>query len=788
VPTPTRTTRTACAPRGRRSAAAGFLAAITGFALLTLLATPAFAQPDEGTQATVPTPTAGTGHPVVLVGVTGLRWDDVGPLTTPALWRLSQQGAVGTTVVRSVRTSACPVDGWLAVSTGTRAADLPAADGSCRLPVDPAPGSTVPGWADYVASAAAESFSAHVGLLGDALVAGTATVTGLGPGAAIALADSSGRPVGEHLAVPSDPTALTRLVRSALATSRLVVVDAGSVRDPGSPLRDRASTGSTAGTVATREPTRTAQVQAIDERVRAVLAGIDATSPDATVLVMSLADSGPSPQLQLAVARGPAAQTGTPAYTGALLGSRSTRQPGLIQASDLTPTLLSALGLRADTPAGVLIGTPLTTVPGPTTASARVAALVDANLQVQAVRPLVPGFYLTLLGLNLIVFLLATVGLDARVLERWRGRRLVALTSHPVRALRPLRVLALGVAAIPVSTFLANLTPWWRAAGPSSALAAVVAGWVVVITAVALLPPWRRALLGPLCVVTAATTGVISADIATGARLQLSSLMGPQSVVAGRFYGFNNTAFTLVAVASILLATAVASVLVMHGRRGLAVAAVVTIGVVTTALDGLPSIGADFGGPPALVPGFAVLALLTAGVRLTWRRLLAVLGAAAGTVTAFAVADWLRPPDSRTHLGRFVQTVLDGGAWKVVDRKLQTNAAALGGGWLAVAVLVVLVLVLMVVGRSVRRAVAAPDGGSYGWLSAHTSLARLGADAPVLWPGLLALTVTLVIGFALNDSGILVPGIGAALAVPLLVATYASWLLALQARSQPAPA
>jgi hypothetical protein len=744
----------------------------------------------------------------VLVGVTGLRWDDVGPLTTPALWGLSQHGAVGTTVVRSVRTSACPVDGWLAVSTGTRAADRPAADGSCRRPLDPAPGSSVPAWADYEASAAAESFSAHVGLLGDALAAGKTTVTGIGPGAAIALADSSGRPVGDHLVAPSDPAALTRLLGSSLATSRLVVVDAGSVRDPGNALRDRATdpksgtsgnsgTPATSGTAATSvadaadatsTPTRGAQVQAVDERVRAVLAGIDATSPGATILVVSLADSGTTPQLQLAVARGPAAQSGAAAYADALLGSRSTRQPGLFQASDLTPTLLSALGLRADAPTGALIGSPVATVDGPATASARVAAMIDANRQVQAVRPLVPGFYLTLLGIDLVLCLLATVGLNARVLERWGHGRRIVTTRNPARVLRPLRVLTAAAAAIPVSTFLANLAPWWRATSPALALAAVVAGWVLVITAVAFAPPWRRAPLGPLCIVAAVTAGVISADIATGARLQLSSLMGPQSVVAGRFYGFNNTAFTLVAVASILLATAVATQLVVRGRRGLAVAAVVTIGVVTTTLDGLPSIGADFGGPPALVPGFAVLALLTAGIRLTWRRLLAVLGAAAVTVSAFAVADWLRPADSRTHLGRFVQTVLDGGAWKVVDRKLQTNAAALGGGWLAVAVLVALVLVILVVGRSVRTAITAADGGSYGWLSARTPLARLGADAPVLPAGLIAVAVALVIGFALNDSGILVPGIGAALGVPLLVSTYAGWLLQRQAGSEPAPA
>ena len=45
-----------------------------------LLATPAQAADDP---------------PVLLVGVTGVRWDDVTTLTTPALWSLSREGSIG---------------------------------------------------------------------------------------------------------------------------------------------------------------------------------------------------------------------------------------------------------------------------------------------------------------------------------------------------------------------------------------------------------------------------------------------------------------------------------------------------------------------------------------------------------------------------------------------------------------------------------------------------------------------------------------------------------------------
>src|SRR5450830_712454 len=802
-PHATRSPRASRSPRtthARRLSMVGALAGLAGLlGLLALAASHAAATTATatGTPATAAAVSTRTGSPVVLVGATGLRWDDLGPLTTPALWNLSRQAAVGTTVVRSVGPSSCPADGWLAVSTGTRAADLPSRDGTCRRLHDPVPGSAVPGWADYLRSASADSFSAHVGLLGDALAAGGATVTGIGPGAAIALAGATGTTVGEHVQLPTDPTQLTQIVRDSLATSDLVVVDAGSVRDPGSPTRDRvpadaADAGEpvvTGPDVAVTEPTRSEQAQAIDARVRAVLAAVDASTTDPTVLVVSLADSGPSPQLQLAVASGPAAEGGG-TYAGALLGSSSTRQAGYLQSTDITPTLLSALGLRADAPQGALIGSPVTTVAGPHVASARVAALVDANRQAQAARRLIPGFYVTLVGINVLLGLLVAVGLNARVLAWWsrvldnrwpgKGRRVAAAQSHPGTALRRLRALGVAVAAIPVSTFLANITPWWRASTPPFALAATIAAWVLVITAIALVPPWRDTVLAPLGIVAAITATVLCVDIAAGARLQLSSLMGPQALVAGRFYGFNNIAFALVAAASFLLAVALADPLVARGRRGLAAGVVVLIGIVITALDGLPSIGADFGGPPALVPGFAILALLTAGIRLSWWRTLGVLAAGAVTVTAFAVVDYLRPADSRTHLGRFVETVLDGGAWQVVERKLAQNVDVLVGSELTLLAVAGLVLLILVLGRPLRKAVVAPDGGSYGWLSARAPLKRLGTDSPMLRPGLIALAATMAIGFALNDSGILIPALGGALVVPLLTSVSANWLIHLR--------
>ncbi len=781
-------------------------AVVSTLMLLVGLAGPAAAALVSGgapSSASNPTAVEGDRAPVVLIGTSGLRWDDIGTLTTPALWTMSRGGAVGSIAARSVHSSNCPADGWLAVSAGARASDLVAEDRTCRTLRDPLPDQAVPAWDDYLQSAAQEDYASKPGLLGDTLAATGTAAVGIGPGAAIALAGADGVPVGQHLHRPWTTSALQTAVRDALdGGARLVVVDVGSIRDPGQSTSDRVVSLPTdeeseteapelAGPDAVTEPTHGEQAQIVDARVGAVLAGIADTRVDTTVLVTSLADSSRRAQLQLAAASGPQA-TGDGDYADALLAARSTRQPGYLQTTDVTPTILTALGLRGDVPPGTLVGTTITTTPGPALASKRVAQLVDDNDHVLAVTPLVSPFYVIFVAINLILYALVTIGLNGRVLDWWgrtldrwaprKGRRALAASTDPVLVLKQLRVAGVAVAAIPVSTFLANLSPWWRVDPPSYALTALIVTWVAVITAVALLPRWRNWLLGPLGVVAAITAVVIAIDIATGATLQLESLMGTRSLVAGRFYGFNNTAFALFATAAVLLAVAVTNPLVARGRRGAAVGIVVAIGVAATLLDGLPSIGADFGGPPALVPGFAVLALLAAGVRLNWWRALSVLAAGAVTVTVFAVIDWLRPADSRTHLGRFVETVLDGGLWPVVARKLKQNVDILFTNELTLLAIGGLVVVILVLGRPLRTAVGAPAGGAYGWLSSGAPLTRLGTDAPMLRSGLVALTVTLGIGFAVNDSGVVIPAIGIAITVPLLIAACANWMLLLRQR------
>jgi hypothetical protein len=192
---------------------------------------------------------------------------------------------------------------------------------------------------------------------------------------------------------------------------------------------------------------------------------------------------------------------------------------------------------------------------------------------------------------------------------------------------------------------------------------------------------------------------------------------------------------------------------------------VLGIGLLIVAVIGAPMLGRDFGGVLAALPGFLLLAMLLTGTRVTWARLLGILGLAVVAVSLVAVLDWLRPADQRTHLGRFVDQVLSGEAWTVIGRKALANVDILLGSPLAWLLPVALVAAAWLVRPSGLLRGRADGGTGAGGLPAR--------DLAVLRAGLLACALSLTVGAAANDSGVALPATAAALLVPLLV-----WLAA----------
>jgi hypothetical protein len=571
-----------------------------------------------------------------------------------------------------------------------------------------------------VQAAASRKFDSRLGLLGEAAAKSDVCIKPVGPGAAIAAAMPEG--TADRYSPYSPDTLLVDM-----NTCPLTIVDVGSVRDP-----DDIAEGEEPVADSRRE-----QIAAVDRRIGEV---ITAAPGGADFIVASLSDAGMTERLRLVVARGPHFGPGR-------LNAPSTRQPGLVQAQDIPATVMSLTSIAVPDGLG---GTTMSSEEAPDNSERRAAdrlqSLVDYDLASHEVHSLVPPFFNGFAYGQLVIYLL--------VFLVWKGK--IGKPDTRRRVLGLVRVVAVAAASVPASTFLANLLPWWRFPIPMVSIVAAVGLFVALIAYAALRGPWGRAALGPLAFVAAVTVAVLAGDVITGSRLQQSSLMGLQPVVAGRFYGMGNVTFALFATSAILLATAVSSYLVAHGRQRIAAIAVLVIGVGTVVVDGAPFWGADGGGPPAFIPGIAYLILSILGLRMTWQRIgLIGLGSVA-LFFAVAFLDWLRAADSRSHLGRFIQAIIDGNALDIVVRKAQQNwSILLGNAPLTLLVPAALLFVIYVLARPT-------SWGSRG-------LGKASDRAPTLRAGLIALVITLTIGFLINDSGTAIPAVGATVAVPLIV-------------------
>ncbi len=730
--------------RAGRARLVGLLVAFLAVLAPLLTASPAAAE------TPAPATTSDPQQRVVLLGIPGLSWPDITPEGMPTLYDLAGSEAAGSLTVRTVRTRTCVVDGWLTVSSGRRSTDLQDidADGGgdrfCRQPPEPTsapdgPGVVVPGWELLQQQQEDNSYNAEIGLLGDRLAEAGVCATAVGPGAALALADSTGR-------VPSYHQSSGDIGAGLLNECPVTVVDLGGLPNPApngsDEFADQAALDARAQTAAV-----------IDQQVERI---IDQLPPDTALMIAGLSDSvgttiplpdEPTPippaGLRAALAMGPVADGGT--FGPNWLTSSSTLWPGLVQLTDIAPTLLAYAGVEE--PAKDVVGRPWRPAgPHPGSSAGTVSELNGVDRASAIYRDQSGPFFQILGGLLVVVC-------AAALLALLRG------VSFRPAVLRVVQVVAVLVAAAPVASYLANITRWWRYDQPNTVLWTSIVVSTLALTIVALAGPWRRRAYGPPGVVAGVTATVLAVDVASGSSLQQSSLLGLSPLVAGRFYGFGNIPFAIFVVASLVAAAALGQWLLDIGKsRRLAAGAVAAVGMIAVVIDGAPQAGADVGGILAAIPGFAVLVLGTLGARITIAKLaLAALGATA-LFGLFAFLDWLRPPGSRTHFGSFFADLLSGDALTVIFRKAEASLGTLERwpiyGWLVpLAYLLILWLIRPDGENAVSRTVQ------------HWSLFRY-----LVWAALL----TGAAGFAANDSGIIVPALLLTVGVPLGMAAVAA--------------
>ena len=794
----------------------GMILAVVGPALATAAPTaPESEAAPASQQASQPASDAASSSrsssrpaPVVVLATNNLTWADLQEQASregtgedsassgagPAADRLLAFAGRGEPMNLSVRTPAdrtCPADAWLTLGRGRRASAVEAA-ASCAGPTTAVPRSTP-----------------LVGALGQDV-----SIQAVGPGTQLA----TGAPGGSA----NRPTPVAPSVADALvADADLTIVD----------------TASAASTDAER-------IAALDEALRTVQ---EQARPGTRIVVASLADDeAPGPQLAVL----PAGTRSARGTSGGLVVGDSTHQAGLVQLTDLTPTLVSALAGRRD-PAfdGHALTLPETGRAGVATAGAgagtgdaRISRLADDALHARASQATVMRAGALLMGLAVALLVWAAVALRSPKTNRREALR------------RRVTWVAVYLSGLPTALLLVNAAPWWRvvarAGAPSgwASLVAVVAAALVAagivglaagIVALArrlrrphpaaspspspdspaatatpepagsagassargeagaepppdetdgptpsapLSPPPNGTILTALLVAAAIPLAWL-VDAAAGAPLAFNNPLGMNAVVAGRFYGVSNTAFALVAGALVVVITGVWEVLGGGRRSALLVTAL--LGGAALLVDGAPQLGADVGGALTLVPTLAFLAAGLAGLRLSWRRWLAIGAATILVVGGFAVVDLLRP-GGPTHLGRFARQVADGSAAGVLGRK----AYALVGPFVtkpvmaaALACAVVIVAAALWWGR--RQVRAWRSGTSpYAWLApaVHGDIPRVGGQesgpqtrgmSPSgrwVTTALKSLGVLTLVAVLVNDSGVTMAGFILAAAAPALLA------------------
>jgi hypothetical protein len=405
-----------------------------------------------------------------------------------------------------------------------------------------------------------------------------------------------------------------------------------------------------------------------------------------------------------------------PGWEPGLLSSGTTRRPGFVQTVDVAPTILDLLGIeRADS----MEGTPMERAAEGGSADDRRAMLIEANDAAI--------FRDDIVGLASTVFVLAQLVLWVlAVLAMTRFGRLTAWVEAA----------ALGVLAFLPATYLAGLLPFYEwGTGP---------WWLFVVGVSVVLGGacWllgRGGLVDPLLLALGLVIGLIALDVVTGARLQFNTVFGYTPTVAGRFAGVGNPAFAMLSASAILMAPMLAYRI--GGRKGVWAGVALLAGCVL--LDGMPFWGADVGGVLALVPAAGVTAWFLLGYRMKPRAFVLLVVGAVSAVLVFGALDLSRPAEQRTHLGRLLQDIGDNG-WEafetVVLRKIDANLSVLTSS--------VWTLMLPVVFAFV----------AYLFWAAPWRHHTIQETIPQERAALAGLITAMVLGFALNDSGIAVPG------------------------------
>ena len=682
----------------------------------------------------------------------GLTWELVDEVQPPALMSMIDEGAAGSMSVRTISSRTSYASGFATLGAGSRV-DASRFTGAPRFgTVSGAAGAQL--FEENVSVAGLSQLKADAGEAGyDAVPGALATALGNIPVAAIGNSDTripppapSGYGRWALLAAMDDEG----IVQKAATGSTLLMEDDaapwGLRTDPDAATDAVDEALAAACGVTFIDPGDLARV---DEMELAVGENLEDHKADALLaadsLLMEVLDrldverdlvlavSLTSPWIEEEAHLGIAAVWGPGFEPGQTLQSASTRRAGVVTLPDVAPTILEHQGLRVD---AAMTGRPIFAVDAGGNVVDEAIDMDRESIFVENMKtPITAGFVL----IQIVLYAIAV----SLLVRRSRPEE----TRQNERAVKWVEASMLAVVAFPVTTYLAGMVDQ-HALGSPLVYAFLLGIDLLLVGAVYL---FLRGAMNRMLALCAFTTLVLFVDLLLGARLQLNTVLGYSPIVAGRFAGLGNIAFAVMGVSGLLT-----GVLVAHRsqsqRRGLLGAAAVFAAVII--FDGAPQLGSDVGGVLALVPSLGLTLLMLSGKRLNLKFLAA--GAVAGVlaVGAFLAIDLSRPPDEQTHLARLYEDVRDRGFGVMTDtieRKVSANVRLFKTSLWTYFVPPALIAIALLMRRPRDR-----------W-------ERLDETYPRVRAGLVGGLVLAGLGFAVNDSGIVIPAVVLSFLVPLAI-------------------
>jgi hypothetical protein len=457
---------------------------------------------------------------------------------------------------------------------------------------------------------------------------------------------------------------------------------------------------------------RSAMLEAVIRRTDALVGSLLTRVDLSREAVMVVGPARPSSSASLTIAA-----VHAPGYEAGLLKSGTTRRAGFVSLVDIAPTMLEVVGI--DRPEE-MEGRPMKPAGSGGSYDDRVSFFVRSNSDGLFRDSLVTITSNTVIGVSIAFAIAAGILLAIR---RWRIF---------------LQWAALVVIALPLVLTFASLIHFSDNGGTAAYWAFVGVGSLLFAAVCRL--AGRANPLDPLLVALGIMLVVHVVDLLTGTHLEFNAVFGYSPTVGIRFSGLGNLAYAQLATSAIVLAGLLPW---RFGReRGIRIAIVMLVVVLIVIVS--PIWGEDFGGTLAATPAFALLIWMLLGRRVTVRTVLGLIGLLVVAGLAAGFIDLLRPADQRTHVGRFFEKVGNEG-WSgfvtVLHRKSTENVDTLKStGWLFVIVAIV-ALVL------------------YLWFRPPRRLRQVLSAIPTLRASAVGFAIAAGLGYALNDSGIAIPGL-----------------------------